>query len=93
VNTNCGTGGNDVVFALRLSAAGAYSVRVTAPPGVSASIGSDGPGRGCSSDTDIRRCLGTGTQRTESGTSVAGDRYFYVATSQPATLVIDADLP
>lgn len=82
-----------MVFALRLSESGAYSVRVTAPPGVTASIGSDVLGRSCANDSPLRRCLGTATQQTETGVGVFGDRYFYVATSQPATLVIDAELP
>jgi hypothetical protein len=93
VNTNCGTGGNDGVFALRLSAAGAYSLRVTTPPGVTASVGYDGPGRGCQANSGTRRCLGTGTPLGQSGVGNPGELYFYVATSQPATVVIDADLP
>ena len=93
VNTDCGTGGSDVVFALRLSTSGTFSVRLTAPTGVTLSIGSDGPGRACASYSSSRTCLGSGTQRTVSGTAGPGDIYYYVATSQPATLVIDAELP
>lgn len=94
VNTNCGVGGNDVVFALHLSNAGMYGVRVTAPPGVTLSMGTDGLGRPCLNNGFGRRCVGSGTSRTDTGAGIAGgDVYYYVATSQPATLVIDTDLP
>ncbi len=95
IDTNCGTPGPDMVLAFTVARGGQVDLVLTAPPGVGISLGFDIGPTSCANARTGRFCNGNTSSSTQSVNTMlpAGTYYVYVATSQPATVVVDATLP
>ena len=97
IDTNCGTAGPDMVIAVTVARAGRVTVVLTSPPGVAMSLGYDVTfaSQTCADSRAGRTCNGntSSNSQTIDITLPAGTYFLYVATTQPATVVVDSTLP